>query len=209
MWWRTTSCSTISLVYGVVTLSNGHVQWQQQQCEEEREKYNLLDLLNIIMYIRVYAQASRFSMACVGVAQRERPWLIAGLPIELRTAQHVQHKLSLLCHLAFAVLAHLPFSVPAINGTINCFQLQSQSKQAAAGSGLTIIIICTLNTLKTSRGAQPSRLFCDNCPMYLLKFVTFVSVFILFVFVSFFDSVFIVFNLCRMHCALALNPTSI
>lgn len=45
--------------------------------------------------------------------------------------------------------------------------------------------------------------------MYLRKFVTFVSAFILFVFVSFFDSVFIVFNLCRMHCALALNPTSI
>lgn len=90
MWWRTTNSSTISLVYGVVALSNGHVQWQQQQREEEARKYNLLDLLNIIMYIRVYAQASRFSLACVGVAQRERPWLIAGLPIELRTAQHVQ-----------------------------------------------------------------------------------------------------------------------
>lgn len=108
-----------------------------------RKKYNLLDLLNIIMYIRVYAQASRFSMACVGVAQRERPWLIAGLPIELRTAQHVQHKLSLLCHLAFAVLAHLPFSVPAINGTINCFQLlllQSQSGRQRANNNHNLYI---------------------------------------------------------------------
>lgn len=90
-------------------------------------KYNLLDLLNIITYL-VYAQASRFSKGCVGGTINDLDSL---RDFQLNYALHNTYssKLRLLCHLAFAVLAHFPFSVPAINGTINCFQLQPQSKQ--------------------------------------------------------------------------------
>lgn len=105
------------------------------------------------------------------------------------------HKLSLLCHLAFAVLAHFPFSVPchkwhnqllSVSSSNSCNQSSnSNSNSNNDRSWQTIIIICTLNTLKTSRELSPSqpRVIFGNCPTYLKKFVTFVLFsFLLFLF---------------------------
>lgn len=132
------------------------------------------------------------------------------------------HKLSLLCHLAFAVLAHFPFSVPCHkwhNQLLSVSSSNSNSCNQSSSSNndrswQTIIIICTLNTLKTSRELSPSqpRVIFGNCPTYLKNLLRSFC----FRFFCFYSNFVYFLQVCRMHCiaaaaaaAATMNPSTI
>lgn len=126
--------------------------------------------------------------------------------------------MSLLCHLAFAALAHFPFSVPchkwhnqllsvSSNNSNSCNRRSNSNNNR---SWQTIIIICTLNTLKTSRELSPSqpRVIFVNCPTYLKKNLLRSFCFRFF---CFYSNFVYCLQVCRMHCiaVATMNPSTI